>query len=101
VILSYPLHAPGRPSAVNAPALKAVPQPMLFVEGSNDPVADLTLMTGLVESLGPRAKLMVVEDADHSFAVAGASAAAQAAVYDDIASAVASFAATLAPSHGG
>jgi predicted alpha/beta-hydrolase family hydrolase len=101
VILGYPLHAPGRPSAVNARALDGIPQPLLFVEGSRDEFADLTLMTALVEKLGAHAKLHVVVGADHAFALEGGSRRSQVDVYDEIASAVAAFAATLAPSQGG
>jgi predicted alpha/beta-hydrolase family hydrolase len=65
VLLSYPLHAPGRPSGVNARRVEGLKQPVLFLQGSDDPLADLTLMEALVEKLGPKAKLAVVRDADH------------------------------------
>jgi predicted alpha/beta-hydrolase family hydrolase len=101
VLLSYPLHAPGRPSGVHARALEGVKQPILFLQGTRDPLADLTLMEGLVAKLGPRAKLEVVEDADHSFTLPEGSAREQEEVYDELASDIASFAATLAPQQGG
>ena len=101
VILSYPLHAPGRPSAVNAQRLEAVKQPILILQGTEDPLADLTLMEALVAKLGPRARLEVVQGADHSFALPEGSTRTQAEVYDELVSAIASFAATLAPQPGG
>ena len=101
VLLSYPLHAPGRPSAANAHRLEGVKQPILFLQGTNDPLADLTLMKALVERLGPQAKLAVVEGADHSFALPEGSGRTQDAVFEQLAGAIADFVATLAPSRGG
>jgi predicted alpha/beta-hydrolase family hydrolase len=101
VMLGYPLHAPGRPSAVNARPLEAVKQPVLFVEGSQDALADLKLITALVERMGERAKLHVIEGADHSFALPEGDRRTPEEVYDEMASAVAAFVATLAPARGG
>jgi hypothetical protein len=101
VLLGYPLHAPGRPSAVNARKLEGLKQPMLFLQGTNDPLADSTLMQALVEKLGPRAKLEFVQDGDHSFALPEGSRRSQEDVYEQLASAIADFVATLAPSQGG
>ena len=100
VLLSYPLHAPGRPSNANAGRLEGLKQPILFLEGTRDPLADLTLMRALVERLGPRARLVVVQDGDHSFALPEGSGRTQAEVFEQLASAIADFAATLAPSRG-
>jgi predicted alpha/beta-hydrolase family hydrolase len=100
VILTLPLHAPGRPSAVNARALDGVAQPVLFVQGTLDPLADVGLMRGLVEKLGPSARLHLVQEADHAFAVPESSGRTQAEVHEEVASAVADFAATLGPRGG-
>ena len=40
VYLGYPLHPPGDPSKARVAHLPAVPQPQLFVEGTNDPFID-------------------------------------------------------------
>jgi predicted alpha/beta-hydrolase family hydrolase len=101
VILGYPLHAPGRPSGVNARALEGIAQPMLLVQGARDPLADIALVRALAEKLGPRARLHVIEGADHAFAPVNGGARSQEDVYDEIAGAVAGFAATLAASAGG
>ena len=42
---------------------------MLFLQGTNDALADLALLRGVAEGLGPRAELALVPDADHSFHV--------------------------------
>jgi predicted alpha/beta-hydrolase family hydrolase len=101
VILGYPLHAPGRPSGVNARPLEGVSQPMLLVQGTRDPLADLTLVRGLVEKLGPSARLHLVQGADHAFALPEGDRRTPEEIYDEIAGAVARFAATLAASPGG
>jgi len=68
--LGFPLHAAGKqPSAERGAHLAAVPVPMLFLQGTRDTLADLTLLEPLTRSLGERATLHVVEGADHSFHV--------------------------------
>ena len=42
---------------------------MLFLQGTRDELADLTLLQPLVKSLGPRATLRLFDEADHSFHV--------------------------------
>ena len=101
VILSFPLHAPQRPSALNAPLVSSLTTPVLFVQGTRDPLADVALMTAVVERIGKRASIHVVDDADHLFALPADSTRTQAQVYDEIAGAVEDFVATLAQSQGG
>jgi hypothetical protein len=101
VILSYPLHAPGRPSALNANALDGVKQPVLFVQGTLDPLADPKLIAALVEKIGESATLHEVPGADHAFALPEGSGRSQQEVYEEMADAIAAFAATLAQSRGG
>ncbi|MGN6392487.1 MAG: alpha/beta hydrolase family protein [Gemmatimonadales bacterium] len=67
--LGFPLHPPKRPAVTRAEHLDAVTLPMLFLQGTRDDLADLGLITGVCERLGPRATLHVVDAADHSFAV--------------------------------
>jgi predicted alpha/beta-hydrolase family hydrolase len=101
VILTFPLHAPQRPSALNAPLVSGLKTPVLFVQGTRDPLADVALMTAVVERIGKNASIHVVEDADHLLALPPESARLQAQVYDEVASAVEDFVATLAQSQGG
>jgi predicted alpha/beta-hydrolase family hydrolase len=100
VVLGYRC-PPGRPSGVNARAVVGMKLPILFVQGTRDPLADPKLITGLVEQIGRNATLHQVRDADHAFALPEGGARAQEEVYEEMADAIASFAATLAPSHGG
>jgi uncharacterized protein len=67
--LGFPLHPSGRPSDERAAHLSDVTVPMLFLQGTRDALADVTLLGPLVERLGPRASLRLFDDADHSFHV--------------------------------
>jgi predicted alpha/beta-hydrolase family hydrolase len=69
VFLGFPLHPAGRPSDERATHLFQVEVPMLFLQGTRDKLADLGLLEPLMERLGPRASLRLVQDADHSFRV--------------------------------
>jgi predicted alpha/beta-hydrolase family hydrolase len=69
VFLGFPLHPPGKPSNERAQHLFDVHIPMLFLQGTRDELAHLQLLELLVEKLGPRAKLKLFQDADHSFHV--------------------------------
>ena len=68
VFFGFPLHPAGRPGTDRAAHLADVPQPMLFLQGTRDYLADLALITEVVTPL-PGATLHVVQHADHGFAV--------------------------------
>jgi uncharacterized protein len=65
----FPLHAAGKPSADRADHLSDIHIPLLFLQGTNDKLAELSLLRPVIQNLGPRATLHVVEGADHSFHV--------------------------------
>jgi hypothetical protein len=69
VFFAFPLHPAGAPADERAAHLEDVRVPMLFLQGTRDALADLTLLTPKVKSLGRRAKLVLAQDADHSFHV--------------------------------
>lgn len=69
VFFGFPLHPPGQPGTKRAEHLARVPVPMLFLQGTRDTLADLSLLRPLCARLGARATLDVVEGADHSFNV--------------------------------
>ena len=71
VLFGYPLHAPGRPEKVRDDHLPNVTVPMLFIEGTTDPLARFDLMQALVGRLGSKARLYVVEGGDHSLRMRG------------------------------
>ncbi|HEX4782508.1 MAG TPA: alpha/beta family hydrolase [Usitatibacter sp.] len=67
--LGFPLHATGKPSNERAAHLAHVEVPMLFLQGTRDTLAELSLLRPVIEGLGPRATLVTFDDADHSFHV--------------------------------
>ena len=67
--LGFPLHPAGKPSDDRARHLADIKIPMLFMQGTSDKLAELTLLEPVVARLGPRATLHLVRDADHSFHV--------------------------------
>ncbi len=69
VFFGFPLHPPQRPGIKRAEHLKLVKQPMLFLQGTRDELADLTLLRPICEQLGSQATLYIIEGADHSFHV--------------------------------
>lgn len=65
----FPLHPAGKPSSDRAKHLADVHVPMLFLQGTRDNLAELSLLEPVVKSLGPSTSLHLVKDADHSFHV--------------------------------
>jgi len=66
IFYGFPLHAPGQAGTKRADHLFKVKSPMLFLQGTRDALADLTLMKELCASL-PLATIVTFEGADHSF----------------------------------
>src|ERR1700730_16007725 len=69
VFFGFPLHPPNRPGTKRADHLVKVAMPMLFLQGTRDPLADLQLLRPVCTKLGSRATLHIIETADHSFHV--------------------------------
>jgi predicted alpha/beta-hydrolase family hydrolase len=69
VFFGFPLHPPGEPSTDRADHLTRVKTPMLFLQGTRDTFADLSLLQPVCENLGRTATLHIIEGADHSFHV--------------------------------
>ncbi len=67
IFFGFPLHAPGQPSNHRAEHLYQVQEPMLFLQGTKDKLADLNLLQPVIDTLKERATLYVIEAADHSF----------------------------------
>ena len=82
--LGFPLHPAGKPSSDRARHLADVRVPMLFLQGTRDNLAELSLLEPVVKSLGPSASLHRVEGADHSFHVPARSGRKDSEVMDEI-----------------
>lgn len=67
VFFGFPLHPAGKPSDERAKHLGDIQIPMLFLQGTNDALAELDLLNPVVKKLGRRATLTLSEHADHSF----------------------------------
>ncbi len=90
IYLGYPLHPPGKPEKVRADHLYGLTLPMLFLQGTRDPLATGVLLEKVVARIGTTATLQWIEGGDHSFGIrgesrsatdAGASLAGPAAAY--------------------
>lgn len=68
VFWGFPLHPSGKPSIDRGAHLAKVRIPMLFLQGTRDSLADLSLLRPLVAAL-PHTTLEELEGADHSFHV--------------------------------
>jgi len=69
VFFGFPLHPAKQPSLTRSPHLFQVSIPMLFLQGTRDALAELSLIKPLADQLGERATLRLLEHADHSFHV--------------------------------
>lgn len=67
--LGFPLHPPDKPGIERAEHLDQAAGPLLFLQGTRDDLADLALLRPVIARLGRRAKLAVIEHADHGFDV--------------------------------
>jgi uncharacterized protein len=79
----FPLHPAGKPSDDRAGHLADVKIPMLFLQGTRDALAELSLLEPVVKSLGSRATLHLLDGADHSFHVLKSSGRNDREVMDD------------------
>lgn len=97
VFVGFPLHPAGKPSVERAAHLAQVHCPMLFLQGTRDALAEAALIAGVVRSLGPRATLVSVADADHAFHVRARSGTDDASVLQSMVNAAAAWMVELSP----
>jgi uncharacterized protein len=69
IFLGFPLHLAKKPATTRADHLSDVRVPMLFLQGTRDELADLSLLEPVTQKLGSRATLERIEAADHGFHV--------------------------------
>jgi hypothetical protein len=97
----FPLHAPGQPVRARADHLRSVDVPMLFLQGTRDPLADLGELRPVLDDFGERAQLHVVDGGDHSFHVQKRTGRTDAEVLDEICTRVVKWIAAHLESCGG
>ena len=93
--LGFPLHPAGQPGISRAEHLAKVSVPLLFLQGTRDTLAELPLLRPVVDKLGARATLHIVEHADHMFHVLKKSGRTDEQVLDELADTVASWSGKL------
>jgi hypothetical protein len=94
--LGFPLHPPKSPATDRWEPLPRVAVPMLFLQGTKDALADLSLLRPLIGTLAPPATLHVIEGADHSFKVTKkATGRTTSEVLDELADTIARWALVL------
>lgn len=92
VFFGFPLHPAKKPGTERGDHLEHVPHPTLFLQGTRDKLADLDLLRSVLTPLGDRARLHVVEGADHGFHVLKRSGRTDGEVLTELAETVAGFA---------
>jgi predicted alpha/beta-hydrolase family hydrolase len=92
VFFGFPLHPPKRPGTKRGEHLKKVTVPMLFLQGTRDTLADLTLLKPICKDLGSLATLHIIETADHSFRVLKKSGKTDAQALQELAQTAATWA---------
>jgi predicted alpha/beta-hydrolase family hydrolase len=95
VFFGFPLHPPKQPATKRGDHLLKVTQPMLFLQGTRDDLADLKLLKPICKKLGKLATLHIIDGADHSFHVLKSSGKSDAGILRELAQTTAAWAATL------
>lgn len=83
ILCSFPLHPRGKPSTARAEHLAAIRQPMLFLSGTRDALAEPDLLCSVVKVA--RAKLQWLETADHGYGILKRTRQRQDDVFDEMA----------------
>jgi hypothetical protein len=83
IFCSFPLHMPGKPATTRAAHLASIAEPMLFLSGTRDALAERALLEGVVAAL-PSAELHWLETADHGYKVLKRARTSTEDVFDEI-----------------
>jgi predicted alpha/beta-hydrolase family hydrolase len=84
IFLGYPLHPPKRFDRMRAAHLADIRCPMLFVQGSRDPLCRLDLLQQTLDGLTAAVTLHVIEEGDHSFKVPKRAGRSEQDVWEEI-----------------
>ena len=69
VFVGFPLHPVGDPGTARADHLHRIAEPMLFLQGTKDRLANPDLLKPVLARLGDRAHVEWLDDGDHDFKV--------------------------------
>jgi predicted alpha/beta-hydrolase family hydrolase len=81
-LFAYPLHPPGRPDATRDQHLATIAVPTLFVSGTRDAFGSADEL-GAVAAKMARARVNLLEGADHGFSVAKSTGSTRTDVWDE------------------
>ncbi|AWM37051.1 Alpha/beta hydrolase family protein [Gemmata obscuriglobus] len=95
VFFSFPLHLAGKPETKRADHLAQVSVPMLFLSGTRDELAEMSLLKPVVQKLGSRATLHELDTADHGYKVLKKTRASNEDVFVEMARVVRDWAASF------
>lgn len=84
IFLGFPLHPAGKPSEKRAVHLAGIEVPMLFIQGTRDPLAEMPLLERTVAILDGVAELVAVDQGDHSLHVPARSGRTDQDVLGDV-----------------
>jgi predicted alpha/beta-hydrolase family hydrolase len=71
LLLSYPLHAPGKPDQLRTQHLPNIRVPALFVHGTRDPFGSIEEMEKAIKLIPSKTKLSAVESIGHDLGFKG------------------------------
>jgi uncharacterized protein len=71
ILLSYPLHPPGKPDQLRTQHLPKLHVPTLFVEGTRDPFGTIQEIEAARKLISAKTKLLTVEGAGHDLGFKG------------------------------
>ncbi len=94
ICLGYPLKPPGKSASLRSEVLLSLTPPILFVQGTRDPLCPLELLAPVRDKMRAATRLHVVPGGDHSLRVGKTDLARRGQTQDDVDSEI--LAATLA-----
>jgi predicted alpha/beta-hydrolase family hydrolase len=65
LLLSYPLHAPGRPAQLRTAHFPSLQKPVLFISGTRDAFGSIEELESAIKLIPARTKLLPIEGAGH------------------------------------
>ena len=71
LLLSYPLHPPGKPDQLRTEHLPRLEVPVLFVEGTRDPFGSIEEIQAARKLISAKTDLLIVEGAGHDLGFKG------------------------------
>jgi predicted alpha/beta-hydrolase family hydrolase len=66
LLLSYPLHSPGRPTQLRTAHFPSLRAPILFVSGTHDPFGSIEELASAIKLIPAPTKLVAIEGAGHA-----------------------------------